>query len=283
MENKRLYTPAAIQDSIQRYGLRMTKSLGQNFLKDGNIVRKICEAAGVTEDDVVLEIGPGIGTLTEELSLRAKKVVAVEIDKRLIPVLAENLSWRDNVTVIEGDILQVDIAQILCEHAPTERVLVVANLPYYITTPILTALLESETKIASITAMMQKEVAQRLTALPKTSAYGSLSVYAQAYSDPETCFIVPPTVFIPMPSVASAVVHLVRKEVDSGMDATFFAFVRQAFGQRRKTMVNALSHQSEYAKDEIRAAITASGFSESVRAEALSAKELFAVYRRLCD
>lgn len=281
MENKRLYTSAAIMKSIEKGGLRLSKSLGQNFLKDGNIVRKICDTAEITEHDAVLEIGPGIGTLTEELSLRAKKVIAVEIDKHLIPVLEENLKERPNVKIVHADILKTDVDALLEAEAQGMRVLVVANLPYYITTPILTGLLASSARIFSITAMMQKEVAERLSATPGTSAYGSLSVFAQSYAVSEVAFTVPPTVFIPQPAVSSAVVHMVLKEKDASRDEGFFAFVRACFGQRRKTLVNALSHQTEIPKDEIRTVLIAAGLAENVRAEVLTGDELLSLYKSL--
>lgn len=283
MDNKRLYTPQKIKESIARGGLKLTKSLGQNFLTDGNIVRKICDASGVTKEDTVLEIGPGIGTLTEELALRAKIVIAVEIDRHLIPVLEENLAEYPHVHLIHADILKTDVEALVQTYAQGTPVRVVANLPYYITTPILTGLMEHEGLVRSITAMMQKEVAERMTAGPGDSAYGSLSVFTQSFADAQIAFTVPRTVFIPQPNVESAVVHMEMKTKDEKLDAAFFAFVRKAFSLRRKTLVNSLSHQDGYDKDAIRSALEETGLPPSVRAEALAAGELFALYTLLRD
>lgn len=283
MDKKRLYTPQKIKESIARGGLKLTKSLGQNFLTDGNIVRKIVDAAGISKNEVALEIGPGIGTLTEELALRAKAVIAVEIDRHLIPVLQENLAPYDNIHLVHADILQTDVDALIETYAAGHPVRVVANLPYYITTPILTGLLERGGKIKSITAMMQKEVAERLTAGPGESAYGSLSVFTRSFADARIAFVVPKTVFLPPPKVVSAVVHMPLKEKDERLDSDFFLFVRKAFSLRRKTLVNALSYGDGYSKDAVRAAIVQAGLSESIRAEALSAEQLYAVYTALRD
>lgn len=283
MDKKRLYTPQKIKESIARGGLKLTKSLGQNFLTDGNIVRKIVDAAGISKNEVALEIGPGIGTLTEELALRAKAVIAVEIDRHLIPVLQENLAPYDNIHLVHADILQTDVDALIETYAAGHPVRVVANLPYYITTPILTGLLERGGKIKSITAMMQKEVAERLTAGPGESAYGSLSVFTRSFADARIAFVVPKTVFLPPPKVVSAVVHMALKEKDERLDSDFFLFVRKAFSLRRKTLVNALSYGDGYSKDAVRAAIVQAGLSESIRAEALSAEQLYAVYTALRD
>lgn len=283
MEDKRLYTPQRVRESIERGKLRLTKSLGQNFLTDGNIVRKICDTSGIGTDEIALEIGPGIGTLTEELALRAKAVIAVEIDRHLIPVLRENLSSYDNIHLIHADILETDLCALLDEYADGAPVRVVANLPYYITTPILTRLLAADSRIASITAMMQKEVAERMTAGPGDPSYGSLSVYTSSYAQTEIAFIVPKTVFIPQPKVASAVVHMERIPKDERFDESFFAFVRKAFSLRRKTLLNALSHGDGYDRDAVRSAIAQADLQASIRAEALSADQLYGLYEILRD
>lgn len=278
MRDKRLYTPQAVRESIERGGLRLTKSLGQNFLQDGNIVRKIADTAEISEEDICLEVGPGIGTLTEELSLRAHHVIAVEIDKHLIPVLSENLAWRENITIHHGDILKTDIHALVAPFIEEGRkIKVVANLPYYITTPILTNLLAAGELIESITAMMQREVAERIVAPVGSSNYGSLSVYMNHYANTEISFIVPPKVFVPPPKVESAVVHFTRKP-GGKMEEEFFAFVRAGFGQRRKTLVNSIHHNAGFEKEQIRSALLSLGLSEDVRAQALTGEEFQKLY-----
>ncbi len=210
-------------------------------------------------------------------------MIAVEIDRHLIPVLKENMAPYPNVHIVHGDILETDVEALLQACGEGRPVRVVANLPYYITTPILTSLLEREGGIQSVTAMMQKEVAERITAKPGHSAYGSLSVFVGSYTDAQIAFIVPNTVFIPRPKVASAVVHMELKTKDARYDAGFFAFVRRAFSLRRKTLVNALSHQEGYPREAIRKALKDTGLPENIRAEALSAAILFSLYERLRD
>lgn len=282
MDRKRLYTPSAIRESIERGGLRLTKSLGQNFLCDGNVVRNIAETAGIGPDDVALEIGPGIGTLTEELAYRAGKVIAVEIDRHLIPVLQENLAPYPHVHLVHADILKTDIPALLEEHAGGRPVHVVANLPYYITTPILTHLLETE-GIASITAMVQKEVAERIAAPAGSAAYGSLSVFAQLFATIEIALFVPPTVFIPPPKVGSAVLHL--KDIRRPAQAVpeMFAFVRKCFGQRRKTLANAASADGTWDKHTLQCALESLGHPADVRAQALTPAEFQALWLRLIE
>ncbi|MBV1819481.1 16S rRNA (adenine(1518)-N(6)/adenine(1519)-N(6))-dimethyltransferase RsmA, partial [Bacteroidales bacterium MSK.15.36] len=185
MDKKRLYSPSYVKEIIDKYNFRFSKSLGQNFLIDGNIVRKICEEGEISKEDDILEIGPGIGTLTEELSYKANKVVAVELDKSLFPILDETLAGCNNVEIVPGDILKIDLSKLFSEKFESENIKIVANLPYYITTPIIGRLLEEELDIDSILVMVQSEVAERMKASPGTKDYGSLSVFVQYYTDPE--------------------------------------------------------------------------------------------------
>ena len=206
MENRRLYSPSYIKEILSRHDFRFSKSLGQNFLIDGNIVRNIVEKANITKDDYVLEIGPGLGTLTEELAIRAKKVIAVEIDKKLLPILDETLAKYDNVEIIHGDILDVDIEKLIEEKMDNKRIKIVANLPYYVTTPIIGKLIEARLNLESIVVMVQKEVANRMASPPGSKQYGSLSVFIDFYTRPEIILSVPKTVFMPQPKIDSAVI-----------------------------------------------------------------------------
>ena len=236
MDKKRLYSPSYVKEIIDKYNFRFSKGLGQNFLIDGNIVRKICEEGEVSKEDDILEIGPGIGTLTEELSYKANKVVAVELDKSLFPILDETLAGCNNVEIVPGDILKIDLPKLFSEKFESENIKIVANLPYYITTPIIGRLLEEELDIDSILVMVQSEVAERMKASPGTKDYGSLSVFVQYYTDPEIVLSVPKTAFIPRPNVDSAVIKLkIRKEKIELEDRdTFFKVVKAAFSQREK-------------------------------------------------
>ncbi len=275
MENKHLGNPTNTREIIDKYGFMFQKRFGQNFLIDGNVVEKIVREAGVTKDDFVLEIGPGIGTMTQLLCENAREVAAVEIDTNLIPILKETLAAYDNVTVINEDILKVDIAALAKEKNGGRPIKVVANLPYYITTPIIMGLFESHVPIDSITIMVQREVADRMQVGPGTKDYGALSLAVQYYAKPEIVLNVPPTCFMPRPNVGSAVIRLKKHEtcpveVD---DAEFmFKLIRASFNQRRKTLANGLSNSSELtlSKDRIAAAIEALGVSPSIRGEALT-------------
>ena len=214
MENNRLYSPKYVKEIIDRYGFKFSKSLGQNFLIDGNIVRKIVQGANITKEDYVLEVGPGIGTLTEELALNAKKVVSVELDRSLLPVLEDTLQAYDNVEIVHGDILKIDVKKIIDEKFGGGPVKVVANLPYYVTTPILGMFLEENLNIESITVMIQKEVADRMVASHGSKTYGSLSVFVNFYSKPEIILKAPKTVFMPQPKIDSSVIKLnIKKEL----------------------------------------------------------------------
>ncbi|MDU5377736.1 16S rRNA (adenine(1518)-N(6)/adenine(1519)-N(6))-dimethyltransferase RsmA [Peptoniphilus lacydonensis] len=269
----RLYKPKKLSEVLSKYGFRFTKSLGQNFLIDGNIVRKIADAAEIDEEDNVIEIGPGVGTLTEELALRAKKVVAIEIDEKLRELHKETLAL-ENVKVIYGDFLDIDLKVLTEKEFGDESFKVVANLPYYVTTPIIEKLVLSNTNLISITVMVQKEVAKRLSAGPGGKDYGSLSVFINYYTDCKYRFQVPRSVFMPKPNVDSAVLSLkmkYREEVDTDF---LFKVVRAAFTTRRKTILNSLSNSKlNYTKDEIKKALELSGVDERRRAETLDLRE----------
>ena len=263
---------------LKKYGFRFQKRYGQNFLIDSHILEKIIEAAEITKEDMVLEIGPGIGTMTQYLAEHAREVVAVEIDKTLIPILEDTLSAYDNVTVINEDILKVDIEALAREKNGNRPIKVVANLPYYITTPIIMGLFESHTPLASITIMVQKEVADRMQAGPGTKDYGALSLAVQYYAKPELMMNVSPGCFIPKPNVGSAVIRLTRYEqnpVQVKDEDFLFSLIRAAFGQRRKTLVNSLTNASflSVSKEEILRALSEMGISETVRGEALTLEE----------
>ncbi|MCQ9210133.1 16S rRNA (adenine(1518)-N(6)/adenine(1519)-N(6))-dimethyltransferase RsmA [Granulicatella seriolae] len=244
-EEKDIATPSRTKEIMARHGLEVKKSLGQNFLVDSNILTRMLDEAGVSKETNVIEIGPGIGALTERLARAAKKVVAFEIDQRLLPVLDETLAPYDNVNVIHADILEVNLAETLSQEFDlSEPLLVVANLPYYITTPIIMNLLESGLPIDGFAMMMQKEVAQRMTAQPGTKAYGSLTVAIQYWCQARIGFIVPRTVFNPPPNIDSAILILTKREkpvVAVDDQDFFFALVRHSFTQRRKTLWNNLS------------------------------------------
>ena len=237
MENKRLYSPKYVKDLLNKYGFKFSKSLGQNFLIDGNIVRKIVREAGITSDDYVLEVGPGMGTLTEELALNAKKVVAVELDKTLLPILDETLARFSNVEIVHGDILKVDINKLIEEKLGGGPVKVVANLPYYVTTPIISMFLEGDFNVESINVMVQKEVADRMAASAGSKDYGSLSVFINFYSHPEIVLKVPKTVFMPQPKIDSSVIRLsMKKELPDIDKEQFFKLGKASFYKLEKLL-----------------------------------------------
>ena len=251
------------------------KKFGQNFLIDTHVLEKIISAAGITKDDCVLEIGPGIGTMTQYLAENAGHVVAVEIDRNLIPILKETLADYDNVTVINEDILRVDIKALAEEYNGGKPIKVVANLPYYITTPIIMGLFESGVPIDNITVMVQKEVADRMKEGPGSKDYGALSLAVQYYAEPEIVANVPPNCFIPRPNVGSAVIRLTRHKempVEVKDPALMFKIIRASFNQRRKTLQNGLGNAPElpYTKEQIAAAIAEMGLTPTIRGEALS-------------
>lgn len=263
---------------INRYEFAFQKKFGQNFLIDQGIVEKIVREAGVTKDDFVLEIGPGIGTMTQILCENAREVAAVEIDRKLIPILNDTLSEYDNVTIINDDILKVDINKLAEEKNGGRPIKVVANLPYYITTPIVMGLFESHVPLDSITIMVQKEVADRMQTGPGSKDYGALSLAVQFYAKPEIVVNVPPECFMPRPNVGSAVIRLKRHEtrpVDVKDEKLMFRIIRASFNQRRKTLANGLNNSPEigYTKEQIAAAIEELGRGASIRGEALTLEE----------
>ncbi len=267
---------------INKHEFAFQKKFGQNFLIDEGIVNKIVREAGVTKDDFVLEIGPGIGTMTQLLCEQAGGVAAVEIDTNLIPILKETLAEYDNVTIINEDILKVDIKKLAEEKNGGKPIKVVANLPYYITTPIIMGLFESNVPIDSITVMVQKEVADRMQVGPGTKDYGALSLAVQYYSKPQVVINVPPECFIPRPNVGSAVIRLTRyKEplVKVKDEKLMFKLIRASFNQRRKTLANGLNNSPEinFSKEEITAAIESLHKGPSIRGEALTLSEFAAL------
>ena len=275
--NRDLYMPSKTKEIVSKYGFRFSKSLGQNFLVDGNIIKNICEGADITEADGVIEIGPGIGTLTQQISRYAKKVVAIELDKKLIPILEDTLDGIDNIKVINNDVLKVDLEKLIEEEFEGLNVKVVANLPYYITTPIIMKLLETKLPIESVSVMIQKEVAERMIAPPGKKDYGALSVAVQYHSKPEIITIVPKTVFIPQPNVDSAVIKLnINKTppVEVKDEKLMFSVVKSAFGQRRKTILNALSGgYLELEKETIKQVLETAGIDPKKRGEVLSIED----------
>lgn len=276
--NNKLGNPKNTIEVIQKYEFAFQKKFGQNFLIDTHVLEKIIDAAGVTEDDMVLEIGPGIGTMTQYLADHARHVVAVEIDSNLIPILNETLKEYHNITLINKDILKVDIKELAQEYNDGNPIKVVANLPYYITTPIIMGLFESGVPIDNITVMVQKEVADRMQVGPGTKDYGALSLAVQYYAEPYIAANVPPNCFIPRPNVGSAVIRLTRHQTppvqveDAGL---MFKLIRASFNQRRKTLQNGLNNSPEicYSKEQIIAAIEGLGVSPSIRGEALTLEQ----------
>lgn len=271
-----LGNPKNTIEILQKYGFMFQKKYGQNFLIDSNILEKIVREAGISCDDMVLEVGPGIGTMTQYLCENARKVVAVEIDKNLIPILTQDtLAAYDNVTVINEDILKVDICRLVEEENDGKPIKVVANLPYYITTPIIMGLFESHVPIDSITIMVQKEVADRMQVGPGTKDYGALSLAVQYYAKPEIVAIVPPSCFMPQPNVSSAVIRLTRhreKPVQVEDERLMFAIIRAAFNQRRKTLQNSINNSPElhFSKEAVVRALEQMELPATVRGEALT-------------
>ncbi len=278
MKEPTLGNPQNTIEVMKKYNFVFQKKFGQNFLIDTHVLDKIIGSAEITKDDVVLEIGPGIGTMTQYLACAAKKVIAVEIDKALIPILEDTLSEYENVRVINHDVLKVDIAKLAEEENGGKPIKVVANLPYYITTPIIMGLFENHVPIKSITVMVQKEVADRMQVGPGTKDYGALSLAVQYYAKPYIVANVPPNCFMPRPKVGSAVIRLERYEnppVTVEDEKLMFRLIRASFNQRRKTLANGLKNSPEldYTKEEIEAAIEALGRGASIRGEALTLEE----------
>ena len=264
---------------LNKYGFNFQKKFGQNFLIDTHVLEKIINAADITKDDCVLEIGPGIGTMTQYLCENAGKVIAVEIDKNLIPILTEDtLAAYDNVKVINSDVLKLDLKKLAEEENGGRPIKVVANLPYYITTPIIMGLFEAGVPLASITVMVQKEVADRMQAGPGSKDYGALSLAVQYYAEPYIAANVPPNCFMPRPNVGSAVIRLTlhgKPPVEVADEKLLFKLIRASFAQRRKTLVNGLTNSPEltFTKDEVTKALEECGYSPTIRGEALTLQE----------
>lgn len=272
---------------IQKYQFGFQKKYGQNFLVDSSILDKIMEAAKIAPDDCVLEIGPGIGTMTQRLAETAGEVVAVEIDKNLIPILDETLADYDNVTILNEDILKVDISQIVAQHGG-KPIKVVANLPYYITTPIILALFEKHVPLQSVTIMVQKEVADRMRVGPGTKDYGALSLAVQYYAKPEIITRVPAACFMPRPNVDSTVIRLTRYEeppVEAADEAWLFAVIRASFNQRRKTLANGLANAGilGVSRQQVEETLSSMGLSASIRGETLTLEQFAELSDRLLD
>ena len=278
MKEPTLGNPQNTIEVLQKYNFVFQKKFGQNFLIDTHVLDKIIGSAEITKDDVVLEIGPGIGTMTQYLACAAKKVIAVEIDKALIPILEDTLSEYENVRVINHDVLKVDIAKLAEEENGGKPIKVVANLPYYITTPIIMGLFESHVPLQSITIMVQKEVADRMQVGPGTKDYGALSLAVQYYAKPEIVANVPPNCFIPRPNVGSAVIRLDRyaePPVQTADEQFMFSVIRASFNQRRKTLVNGLSNAPglNVSKEKIKEVLARMELSETVRGETLTLEQ----------
>ena len=280
----KLYAPSTIQAIKERHNFQLSKSLGQNFITDKSVIERIVEGSDVTEEDLVIEIGPGIGVLTAEAAETAAKVVAIEIDKKLIPILGETLAEYDNIRVINQDILKTDINEIIREEREsgsfTGGVKIMGNLPYYITTPIIMGILEKGVGADSITIMMQKEVADRIKSSPGGKIYGAISVAVQYYCEVEQVASVPKEVFVPRPKVDSAVLKLtIRKErpVDLIDERSFFACIKAGFGQRRKTLLNSLTGVNGLGKEDIKEVLENAGVDAARRAETLDITEFAAI------
>ena len=280
-----LAKPAAAISILQQYGIRTQKKYGQNFLIDAHIPEKIVDAAGVSGADCILEIGPGIGTLTQYLAARAGRVIAVEVDTGLLPVLSETLAEYENTLVISADVLKVDLKKLIEDHAQDRPVKVVANLPYYVTTPILMSMLEAQLPVLSYTLMVQKEVADRMQAAPGTKDYGALSLAVQYYTVPEVVLQVSPGCFLPKPKVGSTVIRLTGRpaRLAENEKEALFRIIRAVFSQRRKTLYNSLRHAAElsYTAGQITAALKSCRLRPDIRGEALSLEQFIELEKAL--
>lgn len=286
--NQKLSNPQKTIEVIKKHDFTFQKKYGQNFLIDERVLSRIIDAAEITKEDCAVEIGPGIGTLTQYLAEAAGQVVAVEIDKMLIPILGETLAPYDNVKVIHGDILKTDLKEIADQYNGGKPVRIVANLPYYITTPIVMELLEGQAPVKSITVMVQKEVADRMQAQPGSKDYGALSLAVQYYSRPGIASLVPPNCFIPRPNVGSAVIHLdleKRPQIPVKNEKLMFRLIRASFNQRRKTLVNGIKNASDlpYSREQALEALAKVGLDERVRGEALDLAQFAALADAFCD
>lgn len=272
-----LGSPGRTAEILKKYNFSFQKKFGQNFLIDANVLERIVQGAGVTKEDVVLEIGPGIGTMTQYLAEAAGKVLAVEIDDKLIPILEETLSPYDNVRIIHQDVLKVDLKALAEEENAKKGFKVVANLPYYITTPIIMGLFEKKVPVESITVMVQKEVAQRMQVGPGSKDYGALSLAVQYYAEPEIVLEVSPNCFMPRPNVGSAVINLKRRKSPAvqAEEGRMFEIIRAAFNQRRKTLANSLKNAAglSYSREAVEEALLQMGLPVAVRGEALTLEQ----------
>ncbi|MCT4565637.1 MAG: 16S rRNA (adenine(1518)-N(6)/adenine(1519)-N(6))-dimethyltransferase RsmA [Maledivibacter sp.] len=284
---EKLSSPKRTKEIVGKYGFRFSKSLGQNFLIDENIIYKIIRGAEITKDDIVVEVGPGIGTLTQYLAEEAKQVLAIEIDKTLIPILEETLKDYDDIEVINSDVLALDLKELIENRFGGSQIKVVANLPYYVTTPIIMKFLEEEIPVKDIVVMVQKEVADRLKAKPSTKDYGSLSVAVQYYCEPEIVTRVPRSVFIPNPNVESTVIRLKvldNPQVNVADKKIFFNVVRASFAKRRKTLLNSLSFSDlGLNKEEIKQALEISDIDPKRRGESLTIEEFATLSNNIND
>lgn len=285
---ERIATPLRTKAIMERYGFNFKKGFGQNFLIDTNILENIADAAGITDEDTVLEIGPGFGALTQVVAERAKKVIALEIDTKLIPILEETLGEYNNIEIINLDVLKCDIAKLSEEKNGGKPFKVVANLPYYITTPIIMDMLAKKDFVKSMTVMVQKEVAERMQALPGKGDYGALSIAVQFYADANIDMIVQPSCFMPRPKVASAVITLNIREnppVELKDKDLFFKVVKAAFGQRRKKLLNTLCNQGGFGfnKEDMSEIIKSVGLDEKIRGEAMSIEEFAKLSDKIYD
>lgn len=288
MNSPSLGNPQNTIEVLQKYHFNFQKKFGQNFLIDTHVLEKIIRAADITKEDMVLEIGPGIGTMTQYLAEAAGKVIAVEIDKNLIPILGETLGDYENVTVINEDVMKLDIAELAERENGGRPIKVVANLPYYITTPIIMGLFEKHVPLESITVMVQKEVAERMQTGPGNKDYGALSLAVQYYAEPYIVANVPPNCFMPRPKVGSAVIRLTchdKPPVEVRDEKQMFDIIRASFNQRRKTLVNGLNNSNllDFSKEEILQAVESLGKGAGVRGEALSLEEFAALSNSLSE
>lgn len=279
---EKLSNPQVTIETIKKHGFDFQKKFGQNFLIDAHVLEKIMDAAEITKEDCVLEIGPGIGTMTQYLAERAGKVLAVEIDDNLIPILQETLSMYDNVQIIHADVLKLNLDELVQKENEGKPIKVVANLPYYITTPIIMGLFENHVPLYNITVMVQKEVADRMQVGPGTKDYGALSLAVQYYAKPYIVANVPPNCFIPRPNVASAVIRLTRYEeppVKVQDERMMFRLIRASFNQRRKTLVNGIGNAAEvpYTKEQTAQALKKLSLSPTIRGEALTLEQFAAL------
>ena len=284
MEN-RLYQSSYLAEILKKFNFSFSKSLGQNFLIDGNIVKNIVEKSGITKDDIVLEIGPGFGTLTEELALNAKKVISIEKDHRLMEVLDYTLQNYDNVKIINEDFLKTDLEKIFMEEAKGQKLKVVANLPYYITTPILERIIENKKYFSTISVMVQEEVARRVVASPNNKDYGSLTLYLEYNCESEILMKVPRTVFMPSPNVDSAILYLKLVDRDFDVDEDYlFRFIRSGFTKRRKNIMNSLSTGFvDVSKAQLKEILSSLELSGNLRAENLSLEDYINITKKYTE